>query len=270
MTVEEMARIIEAESSVLPQQARLGVAQCIIDNNFNAKAFTTPSPTYSKESFEAAKQALSGKRRFPGYKLLQFRSAKYSDANGNPDWAKVYAPPSNMPRDYIYLGKDESADGKYCHHYWGTKADIPNYSLKLRCEYRGKDGLNLRSTPEFTNNIVGVVYYGDAYYNVTELSPDRKFAHLKSGVWITADPKYVRLYEGDIVDYYVKVIIYDLNIRKGSGTDYANYSEPIAPGVYNVVEEKYGLGASKWLLLKSYMDRRDGWISADFCERVTV
>ena len=271
MTVEEMCYIVEAEAGILDYNGKLAVANCIKDNNYNAKAFTTPVKYYSEETLQAVKDSEAGKRRFPGYKILQFRSfKKYSDGHRNPDPAKIYSGICPMPKNYLYLGSDGISD-EWGTFYFGTKIEIPKYTLKLTVIHNDpNDRVNLRSTPEIRDdNIVGSVGFGGSY-TIVDRSADYNFWKLKSGVWISANTKLTRAYEGDIVDYYVKVMIYDLNIRKGSGTDYINYSEPIAPGVYNVVEEKYGLGASKWLLLKSYMDRRDGWISADFCERVTV
>ena len=60
------------------------------------------------------------------------------------------------------------------------------------------------------------------------------------------------------VPYTVRVEISDLNIRKGPGTDYARVKY-IPVGVYTIVEEADGKGASKWGRLKSGI----GWISLD-------
>ena len=71
MTIEEAARIIEAEAGVLDFKGKLAVAQCIVDNDFNAGAFMAPVSYYSPESLGAAKAAmLRGERRFPGVRLL--------------------------------------------------------------------------------------------------------------------------------------------------------------------------------------------------------
>ena len=39
-------------------------------------------------------------------------------------------------------------------------------------------------------------------------------------------------------------------------------------GVFTIVEEADGSGASKWGLLKSYADKRNGWISLDYANRL--
>lgn len=62
--------------------------------------------------------------------------------------------------------------------------------------------------------------------------------------------------------YMVRVKIPDLNIRKGPGTDYARVKY-IPVGVYTIVEEAEGKGASRWGRLKSGI----GWIALDYTER---
>ncbi len=66
------------------------------------------------------------------------------------------------------------------------------------------------------------------------------------------------------VPFLVKVSISDLNIRKGSGTDY-DRMQFIPVGVYTIVEVKSGKGSTAgWGRLKSGA----GWISLDYCTRV--
>lgn len=61
--------------------------------------------------------------------------------------------------------------------------------------------------------------------------------------------------------YTVKVTVTDLNIRSGPGTNYSSKGH-IEPGVYTIVEESTGQGATLWGRLKSGA----GWISLDFAE----
>ena len=63
--------------------------------------------------------------------------------------------------------------------------------------------------------------------------------------------------------YLVKVSIKDLNIRTGPGTNYKR-TKFIPVGVYTIVEEADGKGATKWGKLKSGA----GWISLDFVKKV--
>jgi hypothetical protein len=62
------------------------------------------------------------------------------------------------------------------------------------------------------------------------------------------------------IPYTVRVTASELNIRKGAGTGYAVVGSIKDKGVYTIVEEASGAGASKWGKLKSGA----GWIALDF------
>lgn len=62
--------------------------------------------------------------------------------------------------------------------------------------------------------------------------------------------------------YTVRVSISDLRIRKGPGTNYGSRGFT-GKGVFTIVAEATGKGASKWGLLKSYSSKHNGWISLD-------
>ena len=64
--------------------------------------------------------------------------------------------------------------------------------------------------------------------------------------------------------YRVKVTVPSLNIRKGAGTDTANLGHITDKGIYTIVEERTGIGASLWGKLKSGV----GWISLDYVNRI--
>ncbi len=61
--------------------------------------------------------------------------------------------------------------------------------------------------------------------------------------------------------YTVRVNITDLNIRSGPGTNYKTVGQT-GKGVFTIVDEASGTGATKWGKLKSDA----GWISLDFVE----
>ena len=63
--------------------------------------------------------------------------------------------------------------------------------------------------------------------------------------------------------YMVRVAIPDLNIRRGPGTGYAKTGKFTGVGVFTIVEELDG-----WGLLKTYQEKRDGWISLAFTTRI--
>lgn len=92
--------------------------------------------------------------------------------------------------------------------------------------------------------------YGEAFYN--------KYATGSSGgVVIPEQPKK------EFKPYTVKVDITDLNIRKGPGTNYAKTGEYTGRGIFTIVEEADGKGATKWGKLKSGA----GWISLDYAKK---
>lgn len=68
--------------------------------------------------------------------------------------------------------------------------------------------------------------------------------------------------------YLVRVTSSALNIRKGAGTNYGVAGCIRDKGVYTIVDEATGKGATKWGLLKSYKDKRNGWISLDYCKQL--
>lgn len=63
--------------------------------------------------------------------------------------------------------------------------------------------------------------------------------------------------------YTVQVTISDLRIRKGPGTNYAANGYT-GKGVFTIVDESDGVGASKWGKLKSGA----GWISLDYAKKL--
>ena len=68
--------------------------------------------------------------------------------------------------------------------------------------------------------------------------------------------------------YRVRVVIPDLNIRNGPGTNYGTVGKYTGKGVFTIVEEASGTGATKWGLLKSYQAGRNGWISLDYAAKL--
>jgi len=67
------------------------------------------------------------------------------------------------------------------------------------------------------------------------------------------------------VPYKVRITATDLRIRKGPGTNTAIAQKAIKPGVYTIVSEADGPGATKWGKLKSGI----GWVSLDYCKKLS-
>ena len=129
------------------------------------------------------------------------------------------------------------------------------------------DDLNYRSQPSMDGIVKGQI--GKGVFTIVEVN--NGWGKLKSGVgWIwLGNPQYCTI--NDTVKestptfspYKVRVSIKDLNIRKGPGTNYASNGFCSA-GVYTIIEESNGAGATKWGKLKSGA----GWISLDYAKRV--
>ena len=68
--------------------------------------------------------------------------------------------------------------------------------------------------------------------------------------------------------YLVQITVTDLNIRKGPGTNFDATGRFTGRGIFTIVEEASGQGASKWGLLKAYKAGRNGWISLDYTTKI--
>lgn len=135
--------------------------------------------------------------------------------------------------------------------------------------------LNIREGAGMNYAVTGK-YTGKGVFTITEVS--NGWGKLKSGAgWIYLEnASYVKI--GSSVSsetssstlpsafssYKVKVTASALNIRKGAGTNYATVGSINDKGVYTIVAESDGQGASKWGKLKSGA----GWISLDYCTRL--
>ncbi len=64
--------------------------------------------------------------------------------------------------------------------------------------------------------------------------------------------------------YRVRIGIANLNIRKGPGTNYSKTGQFTGVGVFTIVAESDGTGATKWGKLKSGA----GWISLDYAKKI--
>ena len=64
--------------------------------------------------------------------------------------------------------------------------------------------------------------------------------------------------------YKVQIDIANLNIRKGPGTNYDKTGQFTGKGIFTIVQESKGKGATLWGKLKSGA----GWISLDFAKKL--
>ena len=103
---------------------------------------------------------------------------------------------------------------------------------------------------------------GDYLYNLHDEIAAEVNKRLAGGSASTGTPSTGTSGAQTAVNYTVKITATNLNIRSGPGTNYGTKGT-IAPGVYTIVAEASGTGASKWGKLKSGI----GWISLDYATK---
>lgn len=152
----------------------------------------------------------------------------------------------------------------------GSDSAFPATPFKVRVLI---DDLNYRSLPSMDGTVRGQT--GKGVFTITKVTDG--WGKLKSGAgWIyLGNPSYCTVQgttpeqpTASDLPYKVRVGISDLNIRTGPGTNYGKTGKFTGKGVFTIVEEADGPGASKWGLLKSYADKHNGWISLDYVVRV--
>lgn len=82
--------------------------------------------------------------------------------------------------------------------------------------------------------------------------------------WVNADTVSAGSKAEAVTSYRVKITTDVLNIRKGPGTNYGVSGQIKDKGIYTIVAEYAGTGATKWGKLKSGA----GWISLDYVHRI--
>lgn len=126
--------------------------------------------------------------------------------------------------------------------------------------YNGKD------IPDFVTARKWIVKSVSGDRAVIDKSVDSKFS-INSPVNV----KYLAVEEAEFKPYLVEITAKGgLNIRKAPGTNNAvvkTLSGNELNGIYTIVEEASGEGATKWGLLKAYSKNRNGWISLDYTEK---
>ena len=99
---------------------------------------------------------------------------------------------------------------------------------------------------------------GDYLYNLHPQIAAEVNRRLAGGEEKPADPSTTK------TNYKIRVTTEALNIRKGPGTNYAKAGCITSKGIFTIVQESDGPGASKWGKLKSGV----GWISLDYVTRI--
>ena len=131
--------------------------------------------------------------------------------------------------------------------------------------------LNYRSKGSISGKILGQT--GKGSFTIIEVNADG-WGKLKSGAgWIyLKNASYCTIGKSvtptsiatSFIAYKVRVTADVLNIRKGAGTNYGTNGSIKDKGVYTIIAESAGKGATKWGKLKSGA----GWVSLDWCKKV--
>jgi len=135
------------------------------------------------------------------------------------------------------------------------------------------DVVKIASDATYYNGKVIPSWVKNKSWIVSEVSGDRaiidKSEDGKNAICSPINTKYLTVAKAVSVEtafepYRIKVNADALNIRKGAGTNYAIAGTIKNKGVYTIVAESDGKGASKWGKLKSGA----GWISLDYADKV--
>lgn len=125
------------------------------------------------------------------------------------------------------------------------------------------DDLNYRAYPSMQGAIRGQTKKG--VFTIVQLSGD--WGRLRSGAgWIyLANPAYCEIITKDEVPFTVRVMINNLEIYKGPGTDYLRNAGFTGIGTFTIMEVQSGKGSNTgWGRLKSGA----GWINLDHTMRI--
>lgn len=124
--------------------------------------------------------------------------------------------------------------------------------------YTGKD------IPDWVENIKWYVEKVNGSRVIINKSEDGKY-HINSPI----NAKYLVLEKAaPFIPYLAKVTATSLNIRKGPGTNYDIIGRITNQAIYTIIDESFGEGATRWGLLKSHANKRDGWISLDYTKNI--
>lgn len=142
--------------------------------------------------------------------------------------------------------------------------------------------LNIRKTPTSVNNsnLVGKCT-GKGTFTIVEVQDGwgllKSYQQNRNGWIYLENASYCKIGStlvnstvetNKFSSYKVKVTDNALNIRKGAGTNYGIVGTIKDKGIYTIVDEATGVGATKWGLLKAYETNRNGWISLDFVKKI--
>lgn len=196
----------------------------------------------------------------------------------------------------IYKGKDglnvrkkPSILDKYVDHSVkeGEKFTVTGISADEKW-YQLKEGLYISTIPDYVKFKATEAQKestkGTGYYRVMKAWNNKNsqigaFKDKANAIEICKQNSGYRVYDNNGKEIYplakaekkefkYEITVPDLRIRKGAGTTYDYHKKngkPLYTGkcVVTIVETKEGQGAKLWGLLKSYSDKRNGWVAID-------
>lgn len=138
------------------------------------------------------------------------------------------------------------------------------YPVKITFENGDQIKLATGAKYDSGKTIPSWVINSKLYYRGEQADGDIIFSTQPTGAITGVVPrKYVTKVEV-FKPYLVKVTADSLNIRKNPGTNYPIVGKITNKGIYTIVDEKPGQGATMWLLLKSGA----GYIASDYTKKV--
>lgn len=218
--------------------------------------------TYYEEVFAVAAEYcayLCEEFDIPINKIISHREAYiqgYGSNHGDPDyWMKNFGEDMDSFRKRVQkiISKGNEinvfCDGdlvsiKSNAHYYNGK-NVPEWVKKERWYIRGnpiKDRVVIDLNEDRTNSICSPI----------------------SSEFLSKVQSKEKTTDTHQIPYLVKVTATALNIRENAGTNYKITGRITDKGVYTIIDEKQGRGASMWGKLKSGI----GWISLDYTKRL--
>ncbi len=179
---------------------------------------------------------------------------------------------------YTKFVKDSAGYGLAQWTYWSRKQNLLNYAkecgksigdLQMQLEFLWKEMQGYTSVMSVLKAATSVKAASDVFLVQFERPADQSDTAKtkRAGYGQTYYNKYAGASSNsgttNSVPYTVKVNATELNIRKGPGTNYATNGSIKDKGVYTIVQESTGAGATLWGKLKSGA----GWISLDYCTK---
>ena len=218
--------------------------------------------TYYEEVFAVAAEYcayLCEKFDIPINKIISHREAYiqgYGSNHGDPDyWMKNFGEDMDSFRKRVQkIISKENEINVFCDgDLVSIKSNARYYNGKNVPEWVKKERWYIRGTPIKDRVVI-------------DLNEDRTNSICSpiSSEFLSKVQSKEKTTDTHQIPYLVKVTATALNIRENAGTNYKITGRITDKGVYTIIDEKQGRGASMWGKLKSGI----GWISLDYTKRL--